>query len=117
MPVGKLCVSAVRIGWRVSVTAANGAGAEGEPALRAVTLTPRMADELSWNAMIELPLHFGDFRVDLTSWKRDCGFATPSISMTPLKNQWRECSELDWPMSKHSTSVGSRPRLSTKSFV
>eukprot|EP00967_Tisochrysis_lutea_P138518 scaffold250190_cov27-Tisochrysis_lutea.AAC.4 len=38
------------------------------------------------------------------------------MTMVPPKYQWRECSELDWAMSKHSTSVGSRCNSLTKSL-
>ena len=78
---------------------------------RAVTSYPRMLLELSWNAMTEL---FGtpSGNVALTIWKSVWGFASPSMIIFPPKYQWRECSELDWPMSKHSTSEGLRPSFS-----
>ena len=91
-----------------------------------------MADELSWNAMTELaatraagappfaapPFVFfvgdgcagsrGFGSVCFTSWKSDSGLRAPSMSCTPPKNQWRECSEFDCARSYSSTSVGSR---------
>ncbi len=47
-------------------------------------------------------------RLTLTKSKRLCGMEAPSIWMSALKNQWRECSELDCAMSNSSTFVGSR---------
>ena len=79
--------------------------------IRPGTSYPRMLEELSWKAMMELfGLSFG--RVALTIWKSVSGFVSPSMIILPEKYQWRLCSELDWPMSKHSTSVGSRPSFS-----
>ena len=46
--------------------------------------------------------------VSFTMRNRLRGFFSPSITMLPPKNQWRECSLLDCAMSNSSTSVGSR---------
>jgi len=64
--------------------------------------------ELSRGALTELSATRGPLRVSLTILKRERGISLPSSTIRPPKNQWRECSELDCPMSKHSTSVGSR---------
>jgi len=116
-PEGKLCVSAVSSKCDVSVDAAYADGAVAEPGRSGQTSKPRMADELSWKAMIELSTTLGPLSVALTIWKRVCFCGTPSMTMVPPKYQCRECSELDWAMSKHSTSVGSRLSSETKSLV
>merc|ERR1719210_2974509 len=73
------------------------------------TLAPAMLELLSAKAMMLFLLALGLFvRVSLTMRKRDSSFSTPSITILPPKNQWRECSELDWAKSKSSQSDGSR---------
>lgn len=61
-----------------------------------MTLYQRLVDGLVWGAT-------------LTRSNRLSGWDTPSILMSALKNQWRECSELDCAMSNSSTVVGSLP--------
>ena len=74
-----------------------------------------MALELSRNAIVLLlGLASSGAR---TSDIRSSGASSPSITSRPLKNQWRECSLLDWAMSKHSTSVGSRFMRSRNNLV
>ena len=95
----------------------RGASGDGPPALTGlsgVLTNPRMAEELSLNAIVELCPRSPSI-VSLTILNRLLGWGTPSTMRLPPKNQWRECSLLDWPMSKSSTLVGSRPMSSLKS--
>ena len=67
---------------------------------------PAIALELSWKAMTltssrpsRAAAALAASSVALTRRKSDLSFSTPSTTWRPEKNQWRECSELDWDMS------------------
>lgn len=75
-----------------------------------------MADELSLNAMTLFARRSG-VSVSFTMRNSERSFFSPSITMLPPKNQWRECSLFDCAMSNSSTSVGSRFRMSQNRCV
>ena len=81
-----------------------------------LTLKPLMAEELSLKAITELLSGFA-LRVSPTMSNRHSSTGLPSTVSSPLKNQCRLCSELDWPKSKSSTFVGFLPISSRKSLT
>ena len=82
-------------------------GLPGHSGWMVVMSKPRIADELSSNA-ITLFLRRSGVSVSFTMRNRLRDFFSPSMIMFPPKNQCRECSLFDCAMSNSSTSVGSR---------
>mmetsp|Transcript_14950 Transcript_14950/g.56300 ORF Transcript_14950/g.56300 Transcript_14950/m.56300 type:complete len:229 (+) Transcript_14950:1225-1911(+) len=105
-PEGKLCVSAVRRRWRVRGVGTSRLGAPGCSGSSTLERKPSITEELSKNAMTLLCAW--RFCGSATTSMRLCGISSPSMTMRPLKNQWRLCSLLLWLKSKSSTVVGSR---------
>jgi hypothetical protein len=84
--VGKLCVSAVRMGCSTRVAVRSAAACEGSLDCSTSASKPLMALELSWKAITEL-LGLSAGSVALTIWNSVCGCVTPSMVILPPKNQ------------------------------
>ncbi|MGB5995046.1 MAG: hypothetical protein WBG20_06470 [Candidatus Deferrimicrobiaceae bacterium] len=111
-PLGKLCVSAVKVRWYVGFAGESRVHVPGRSGRIVRIRYPFIALELSRKAITLFP--GVPSRGALTIRIRVSGISFPSTTSFPLKNQWRECSLLDWERSKHSTSVGLRLRSFTK---
>jgi len=114
-PVGKLCVSAVKMRCDLLTTSLKLLASFESLGRRCFTLKPSMALLLSLNLMTLFGLV--KFCVFMIMSINDSGCSLPFITIRPLKNQCLLCSLFDWARSKHSTLVGLRFNLFLKRSV